>query len=418
LTPTHGAFVHARSLEGETRLVGRYRYVQSEPGKLAGQFQYVGSWYRNDHGRAFPLDPVNLPLSDELFATTRRAGLFGPLADAAPDTWGRRLVRLENPNAILSSTDWLFATGDDRVGCLTFSRTPELSSPPPTHLSVTLLADIAEEFERIEHGKPATALAEQIYRAGKSLGGARPKAVVEDDGALWIAKFQKRDDEFDQCGAEHAAMRMARLCGIDAAETKLVDVGRRRAVLVKRFDRTAGPHFHPTLHFLSALSLLNHDETSDSGSYADIAAELRRHGARPQEDRVELYRRMVFNVLCGNHDDHLKNHALIHDGAGWRLSPAFYVVPQPDFYPVQAIAIGRMGGIPTIENCLSSCTDFGLSLDDARSLIGATVDVMKRWRAIFDELGVSAATIARLGQAFAAILSDEGEGTEARPNVP
>ena len=115
------------------------------------------------------------------------------------------------------------------------------------------------------------------------MGGARPKAVVEDDGSLWIAKFERKTDTFDQCGSEHATMRLAARCGIDVAETRLVEVGPRRAVLVKRFDRSSGPRFTPTVHFLSSLSLLNGDETSAEGSYFAIAAEILRHGSRPDE---------------------------------------------------------------------------------------------------------------------------------------
>jgi HipA-like C-terminal domain len=100
------------------------------------------------------------------------------------------------------------------------------------------------------------------------MGGARPKAVVEDDGSLWIAKFERKTDTFDQCGSEHATMRLAARCGIDVAETRLVEVGPRRAVLVKRFDRSSGPRFTSTVHFLSSLSLLNGDETSAEGSYS------------------------------------------------------------------------------------------------------------------------------------------------------
>jgi serine/threonine-protein kinase HipA len=138
-------------------------------------------------------------------------------------------------------------------------------------------------------------------------------------------------------------MRLAAMCGIEVAQTRLVSVGPRKAVLVKRFDRSSGADFAPTLHFLSALSLLDADESSAKGSYFAIAAEILRHGASPDEDRLELFRRMVFNVICANRDDHLKNHALVYDGPGWRLSPAFDVVPQPDMQPEQAIAIGHSG---------------------------------------------------------------------------
>lgn len=394
------AFVHARFAGGESRLVGRYRHVVPDTGRSHGEFEYAGSWVQNVHGCAFALDPANLPLSNEIFVTTKRTGLFGPLADTTPDTWGRRLARLEGPNAIFSPIDWLFATGDDRVGCLAFSRTPTLTGSHSAYLGVVSLTDIAIEFDKILQKQPANPLAEHIYRAGKSIGGARPKAIVEMDSELWIAKFQKHDDLFDQCEAEHATMKLAQLCGINAAQTRLVDVGPRRAVLIKRFDRTDGPDFHPTLHFLSAMSLLNLDDTSDEGSYAEIATELLHHGMRQREDRVELFRRMVFNVLCGNRDDHLKNHALTYHDAGWSLSPAFDVLPQPDFDRMQAIGVGRFGANPTIENCLSRCDAFGLSMNDARSAITDMVAIMKRWRTIYRDLGVAQDTIDHIDAAF------------------
>lgn len=231
------------------------------------------------------------------------------------------------------------------------------------------------------------------------MGGARPKAVVTHAGALWIAKFQRRDDTYDQCGAEHAALRLAARCGIDAAETKLLAVGPRRVVLVKRFDRDPATHT-PTCHYMSGLTVLGLDETSDSGSYPDLALLLLRHGARHVSDRRELFRRMVFNVLCGNRDDHLKNHALLRRNGGWHLSPAFDVVPQPDMDPQQAIGVGRSGSSPTTGNCLTRARDFDLSPDEARAIVSDLTARMRRWRQDFSADGVDDATIGRLARAF------------------
>ena len=185
-------------------------------------------------------------------------------------------------------------------------------------------------------------------------------------------------------------MRLAAMCGIQTAETRLVRVGPRKAVLVRRFDRTAGPDFAPTLHFLSGLSLLDGDETSAEGSYSAIAVELLRHGDRPEADRLELFRRMVFNVLCGNRDDHLKNHALVHDGAGWRLSPAFDMLPQPDMQPEHAIALGRLGVYPSIANCLTRCGDFGLSAEAARAEVEHISGIVVNWVSSLSRGGSSA----------------------------
>ena len=249
-----------------------------------------------------------------------------------------------------------------------------------------------------------------LYRAGQSLGGARPKAVVEHDGHLWIAKFQRHDDEIDECAAEHATMRLAASCGIRAAATELVDVGGgRHAVLVKRFDRGPAPDFRPTAHFISTLSLLDIDDTSAAGSYPEIARVLRGHATAHARDLEELFRRMLFNVLCGNRDDHLKNHALLHDERGWRLSPAFDVVPQVGIVePVQAIAVGALGGIPTIENGLSRCGEFGLAREDAKAIADQLVARMRDWQNVFRSLGVPEATIGRLRRVFAPALSSAG----------
>jgi serine/threonine-protein kinase HipA len=401
-------FVHARMPDGTTAVVGRYRFQHDRLDRNLGEFSYAGSWLRNEHGRSFPLDPVNLPLSSETFFTTKRGGLPGVLADTTPDRWGQRLLHLTRQSP-MSTSNLLLATGDERVGCLAFSQSPQPPAAAPSFLPFGTRAQIANAFDRIVKGEDADPKFLALYRAGASLGGVRPKAVVEHDGHLWIAKFSRHDDEIDQCAAEHATMRLAAICDIQAAQTQLIDVGAgRRALFVKRFDRSPAPGFCPTAHFISALSLLDIDETSMEGSYAQIAGVLRRHGAAHLRDREELFRRMLFNVLCGNRDDHLKNHALLRDQNGWRLSPAFDVVPQTAIVErVQAIAVGMLGGIPTIENCLSCCGEFGLSQDAAKTIAGRMVERVRNWRDAFRALAVPAATIDRLAGVFAPLLTNE-----------
>lgn len=407
-----GAFVHAQFSDGTSRLVGRYRLVSPNGGRAFGEFAYVGSWLRNDHGRAFALDPANLPLVRTVFTTTKRGRLPGVLADSTPDRWGRRLVQNARPenSPLMQPRDWLFATGDERVGCLAFSQTSALPERNSGFADVTDLDAIASAFRRLESGEATGGLAEGLWRAGFSMGGARPKAVVAHEGALWIAKFERHDDTYDQCAAEHATMRLAEACGITVAETRLMTVGPRRAVLVKRFDRTENDgSYRPTGHYISGLSLLDIDETSDAGSYIDLAGCLRRYGTRHVEDRCELFRRMIFNVLSGNRDDHLKNHAFLRteDGA-WRLSPAFDIVPQPDMDPGQAIAVGRSGGFPSIQNCLTMVAAFDLGQDEGRSIIARMIEAMRPWRDFLGRNAVPEATIRRLASAFARELDAEG----------
>lgn len=372
-----------------------------------GEFEYVGSWLRNEHGKSFALDPENLPLVKGAVRIRKRGQLPGPLADATPDLWGRKLIAALMMPAKPSSdaVEWLLATGDERVGCLAFSQDADAPELRPGVANVSDLQRLAEAFEKIARGEKADVTSEQIFRAGRSLGGARPKAVVIHEGALWIAKFQRGDDDFDQCAAEHAAMRLATACGISAAETNLMSVGARRIVLVRRFDRGDSPSFHPTGHYLSALSALDLDDTSQEGSYPEIAGFLRRHSAAQVEDRIELFRRMVFNMLAGNRDDHLKNHGFLYrPGIGWHLTPAFDVVPQPDMYPMQAIGLGRSGVYPSLDNCLSMSAEFGLDTKRASSIAGEITKTMRSWRAFFEEAGCDDATISRMTRAFSPSL--------------
>ena len=403
---TSDVYVHVRHPDGVTSLIGRYRLVTPAAGRSYGEFAYVGSWLRNDHGRAFALDPEHLPLQPGPFRSSGRGRLPGVLADSTPDRWGRRLIAHQRPpgSPLMTVGDWLLATGDERVGCLAFSDVPAAPSPRPGYAATADLDSIADGFERLERGEAVEGLAAHLWTAGVSMGGARPKVVVEHQSALWIAKFQRRDDTYDQCGAEHATMHLASQCGIDAAETKLLNVGPRKVVLVKRFDRDPVSHA-PTCHYMSGLTALGLEETSDSGSYPELAMFLHRHGARHVLDRHELFRRMVFNVLSGNRDDHLKNHAFIRRDGGWRLSQAFDVVPQPDMDPQQAIGIGRSGSYPTTGNCLSRAADFDLSQDDARAIVAALATRMRSWRQDFAADGVADATVKQLARAFSKDLN-------------
>ncbi len=396
---TETVFVFAR-LAGRAHPVGRYQFAATASGLPAAEFRYAGSWLRGEDGISFPLDPLNLPLREGPFTEPVRTGLFGPLADATPDAWGRRLIAAERSGVPTSPSQWLLATGDDRVGCLAFAPDRELPPARPAYVAAASIDVIADAFDRLQRGQKVDLRSSMLYRAGRSLGGARPKTVIEFEGALWIAKFERRDDEFDQCAAEHAAMCLARDCGINAAETRIVPVGPRRAVLVKRFDRAGGPRYEPSAHYLSALSLLNLPETSSRGSYSEIAEALLKYAANPHGDRRELFARMTFNVACGNRDDHLKNHALLHTQAGWALSPAFDIVPQPDMYPTQAIDVGRSGAFPSRANCLSVAGNFGLTADQAQEVVEKIAGVVADWRDRFKSRGVDDATVDRLAPAF------------------
>jgi serine/threonine-protein kinase HipA len=174
---------------------------------------------------------------------------------------------------------------------------------------------------------------EELIKAGTSMGGARPKAVIEDGNALWIAKFNRpKDDKWNNARVEHAMLALARVCGLTTAESKLVSVGGRDVLLVKRFDREkAGKGYHRA-RMVSGLTLLRTEDTHqsrDKWSYILLVEELRRVSAEAKKDAIELFRRMCFNALISNTDDHPRNHAIIAKNQGWKLSPAYDLTPTP-----------------------------------------------------------------------------------------
>lgn len=164
------------------------------------------------------------------------------------------------------------------------------------------------------------------------MGGARPKAVVEDDGRLWIAKFNRRDDPFNHARVEHAMLVLARECGLSVAESRITQIARRDVLLVKRFDREPHQDGYRRARMLSALTLLRTGDSHqdrERWSYVLLAEELRRLSHRPQADVQELFKRMTFNALVSNTDDHPRNHAVIAHDQNFRLSPAYDLVPFP-----------------------------------------------------------------------------------------
>ena len=249
--------------------------------------------------------------------------------------------------------------------------------------------------------------ARELMLAGTSMGGARPKAVVEDDGALWIAKFNRPDDKWNQAKVERAMLELAHACGIHRAESKLATVGDRDALLVKRFDRVATDQGYRRARMLSALTLLRAEDThQDRGkwSYVLLAEELRRISANPKADAQELFRRMCFNALITNNDDHPRNHAVLALENDWRLSPAYDLVPA---MPISlerrdlALACGDMGHCAHAQNLLSQSARFLLKADEARAIIDVESIVRQRWHEICRREGVSAKDRETISPAFA-----------------
>jgi serine/threonine-protein kinase HipA len=403
------------TLAGQTQFVTAGRFVLEEDrrGMPVGRFIYGRRYLARPD--AVPIDPIELPLSERTYETTRLKGVFGAIRDASPDYWGRRVIEKRAALTVLSEIDYLLQSPDDRAGALGFG----LNVEPPAPLRrfnrtmdlerLQQLADliIADEEPSASEANADRTQVEDLILVGTSMGGARPKAVVEDDGALWIAKLNRTDDRWNQARVEHATLALAQECGLHVAQSRFVHAGDRDALLVKRFDRIPHEGGYARARMLSALTLLRAEDTPqdrDRWSYVLLAEELRRTSARPEEDARELFKRMVFNALISNTDDHPRNHAVIAPEHEWRLSPAYDLTPFPVVSEERrdlALAIGDYGRYANATNALSQCARFLLTREEATRIIDDLEEkVRTRWYAVARRERVSEQDCERIARAF------------------
>lgn len=400
------------ALPRETAFVtaGKFVLDSDRSGVARGRFVY-GRGYL-ERGDAVPVDPIDLKLAKNTYETTRLKGVFGALRDASPDSWGRRIIERRSGKPALGEIDYLLLGADDRAGALGFGRNARPPAPRREfNRAMNLgrlqeLADAVIADEDLE-GERDVAQVEDLLLLGTSMGGARPKAVVEDADALWIAKFNRTDDRWNHARVEHAMLRLARECGIDSAESRLTTVGNRDVVLVKRFDRQKGEHGYMRARMLSGLTLLRSDESHldrDKWSYVVLAEELRRISAQPEVDGPELFRRMCFNALISNIDDHPRNHAVIARTEDWRLSPAYDLVPATPMSIERrdlAMACGDMGRVAQADNLVSQGVRFLLARDEAERIVDRMeATIGDGWRRLARREGVSEADCERIAGAF------------------
>ena len=295
----------------------------------SGEFAY-GRRYLEDPAAA-PLNPEHLPLRDAAFVLAERRIRDGgamplTLRDALPDSWGRKVLEIRQGKP-LSDIDALLLTNEDRIGAMVFAEAlPIRSEEPPATL--WSLQELAEASRRVEDGMDIGPDMHLLLRGG-SLGGARPKAAFAHEGRRCIAKFASRGDDHDVEVIEAATLWLADACGIEVPHFLLQPLASGHALLVERFDRAGPVTDERRFHYLSASALLDVPYESSRGSYIELAQLLRRISRQPQEDLAELFRRMVFNLVVGNSDDHVKNHGALRGEDGrWRLAPAFDLVMQ------------------------------------------------------------------------------------------
>ncbi|WP_238988604.1 type II toxin-antitoxin system HipA family toxin [Alcaligenes aquatilis] len=346
------------------------RYIHDSSAKL-GQFMYAPSY--QDAGLPWSIDPVNLPLSGSVpIQASRYGGLHDALRDACPDAWGRLLIQRQHGLSDSSPNHaYLLKAGNaERWGALAVGSSPkpsiaELSAPP-----IAEIEKLSAELQAMQLRRPPVdPHLRRRLMATPSMGGARPKATVRDGDQFWLVKPILSSDTEDIPRLEHAAQEWGRAVGLNFAQTAYTGFGEDSALSVMRslrFDRQHGLR----VMTLSAASLLQTEYPGHSGSsawsYPNLARTLTMIGA-PQEDAIELFCRMIFNAVIGNDDDHPRNHAIhyLHDQGRWRLTPAFDVVPNPDFIP-QYLAMELSHGSRQISraNALHDAKAFGLSGDE------------------------------------------------------
>ncbi len=399
---------------------------------LASSFAYGLNYLKRSD--ALEVDPVSLGLADREAIRGKRllpiAGLsfFGGIRDAAPDSWGRRVIeaKLKVPANSLPESQYLLHAGSERVGALDIRQ--EIHDGPTAGAGGWhTLAHLVEAAERIEAGLPIPAHLEAIFMDGTALGGARPKASVRDEaGVLWLAKFASQQDPFDVPAIECAALQLAAHAGLNVPPVRTMMLGNRRIMLIRRFDRywlapdtlpdpdgdllAAGPgggRVEHRLGFVSGLTMVACDETeSRTKSYADLAGAVRRycHPSVIRQDNEELFKRMVFNIFVSNDDDHLRNHGFVWDHRlpGWRLSPLYDVLPRASLATERFLhlGVGPQGRLATLDNAFAAHAGFTLSRETACRLIGEVWRVVRQWRVYFDQAEVPEQEQAKVAPAF------------------
>lgn len=354
-------------------------------GKLVfddGRYLFVyGKSYLN-RADAIPLSPFELPLTDETVELSGMRIMPSCLRDALPDAWGRRLIDYQYPHLQKNELDYGLLSGSDRIGALDFQSSAITFED--RNLGEITLKNIHQLANALEHDHDFPKSLAPVLLHGTSVGGARPKCLITIDHVDYIAKFSLSSDHYPFLRAEYLAMKLAKLAGIDAADVQLTQIAGRDILLIKRFDRVCSQKKIFRKIILSGLSLLGLDELEARyASYIELADIIRMHFANPTSQLQELYKRLAFNVLIGNTDDHARNHSAFWNGKSLQLTPAYDVCPQMriGFEATQAMMIeGVDAQASTLKNVLSVCDRFLLTETEARKIINNQIKMLdKHW---------------------------------------
>lgn len=375
-------------------------------GTYVGRFRYGDRYLQRPDAVAF--DPFQLPLGKNVHEFTKLKGIPGAVRDAGPDAWGRRVIehKLERGPDDLEEIDYLLNGPQDGAGNLGFGLKVEPPAPKRQYNRTHQLNVLIEAAEAIEEGKRVPVHILEQLDPGTSMGGARPKVTIEDDNRLWLSKFPEKADRCNLQRVEYATLELARRCGLNVCQARLQTVAGRDVLMLKRFDREHTEKGYLRFGLVSGLTVLDCEDghvDRERWSYPLLADNLRRWSVRPEQDCAELFRRMVFNAAVTNNDDHPRNHAMLCREGGWRLSPAYDLVPMPVVSLERrdlALTVGTFGRTASVYNLISQCTRFGLTAEAARAQIDQIAGVVRGWREHFFACGVSAQDVEYVAQAF------------------
>jgi serine/threonine-protein kinase HipA len=387
-------------------------------GKEIFSFQYLEDWLRTVDTTLF-IDPNLGYYGGSQFAPVENVN-FGIFLDSAPDRWGRMLMRRreawqakqeDREAKPLFETDYLLGVYDGhRAGAIRFKTAPDgefqshettMATPPWTSLGALEHASLQLEREDAIYDKDYNHWLAMLVAPGSSLGGARPKAsVLDEKGHLWIAKFPSSADDTNVGAWEMVAHELARNCGIQVPETRIRKfTGQHHTFLTRRFDRTDE---HKRIHFASAMTLLGYRDGTDfmdGIGYLDIVAFITRFSADVKADLEQLWRRMLFNILTSNTDDHLRNHGFILTDKGWRLSPAFDMNPN-EFGAGLTLNVTETDNDQDPALALSTARYYDLKDDEAAAIAAQMMKTLSDWRSTAKKIGIGPAEMERKARAF------------------
>ena len=360
-------------------------------------FNYGKSYLNrvDDSKPAIAIYNPELPLKAGILPLLEGLTMPGCIRDAAPDAWGRRVIINKKSGlkstgidtAELDELTYLLESGSDRIGALDFQRSP--TKYVPRSVNNVSMEELIESAKRVEEGVPLTPELDQALFHGSAIGGARPKALIQDHGKKYVAKFSSGTDLYSVVKAEFIAMRLAELAGLNVAPVKLVRAANKDVLLIERFDREPKGDKWARKAMVSALTLFCLDDMmARYASYETLAEIIRHRFTKPKATLKELFSRLIFNILCGNTDDHARNHAAFWDGKTLTLTPAYDICPQgrTGNEASQAMLISGDNNLSQLKTCLQTAHNYLLSEEEAQETFGHLTDVIERhWDSICEE---------------------------------